>query len=156
MFAFFLIFYQMTTIIPFSILSIDNEGFHLMVKVHINKKVAHLVIDTGASKTVFDKTRIKKYVSEKSFVAHDKLSTGLGTNSMESQLVTLKKFKIGLLEIENYPTVLLDLSHVNNSYQRVGLKPIDGVLGGDILVNHKAIIDYNKKILKLNYSKIKK
>ncbi len=146
----------MITTIPFTVLSIDNEGFHLMIKTYINKKVAHLVIDTGASKTVFDVSRLKKYVSEKSFVTHDKLSTGLGTNSMESQLVTLKKFKIGELEIQNYQTVLLDLSHVNNSYQQVGLKQIDGVLGSDILLNHKAIIDYNKKLLKLNFSKIKK
>ena len=146
----------MITTIPFKILSIDEEGFHLMIKVSINRKTANLIIDTGASKTVLDKTRIKNYVSEKSFDVHDKLSSGLGTNTMESQLTILKKIKIGDIEINNYTTVLLDLSHVNKSYEQVGLKPIEGVLGSDILLQYKAIIDYEKKVLKLKYFKPKK
>ena len=47
---------MMKTTIPFKIIKIDDEGFHLLIKVYINKKVAHLLIDTGASKSVFDKT----------------------------------------------------------------------------------------------------
>ena len=61
--------------------------------------------------------------------------------------------KIGELEIENYRTVLLDLSHVNASYEQVGLKPVDGVLGSDILKMYKAVIDYEKKIVKLKFLK---
>lgn len=120
-----------------------------MLKLKLNGKIANLIIDTGASKTVFDKERIKKFVKEKSFDAHDKLSSGLGTNTMKSELVTIKKIQIGKFIINDYKTILLDLSHVNNSYQQVGLKPIEGVLGSDILLEHNAIIDYEKKILKL-------
>jgi hypothetical protein len=146
----------MITTIPFKILNIDNEGFHLMIKLHINRKVANLIIDTGASKTVFDKTRIGKYVNEKNFEAHDKLSTGLGTNTMESQTTLIRRIKIGEVEILDYKAVLLDLSHVNNSYEQVGLRPIEGVLGCDILMEYNAVIDYEKKILKLKFKKIKK
>jgi hypothetical protein len=143
----------MISTIPFKILNIDGEGFHLMIKIKINNKVSNLIIDTGASKTVFDKHRIKNFVSEKKFDTHDKLSSGLGTNSMESQLVTLKKIKIGEVEILNYHTILLDLSHVNQSYEQIGLKPIDGVLGSDVLLKYNAVIDYEKKILKLKFKK---
>ena len=143
----------MISTIPFKILNIDGEGFHLMIKIKINNKVSNLIIDTGASKTVFDKHRIKNFVSEKKFDTHDKLSSGLGTNSMESQLVTLKKIKIGEVEILNYHTILLDLSHVNQSYEQIGLKPVDGVLGSDVLLKYNAVIDYEKKILKLKFRK---
>ena len=143
----------MISTIPFKILNIDGEGFHLMIKIKINNKLSNLIIDTGASKTVFDKHRIKNFVSEKKFDTHDKLSGGLGTNSMESQLVTLKKIKIGEVEILNYHTILLDLSHVNQSYEQIGLKPIDGVLGSDVLLKYNAVIDYEKKILKLKFKK---
>lgn len=143
----------MISIIPFKILNIDGEGFHLMIKIKINNKVSNLIIDTGASKTVFDKHRIKNFVSEKKFDTHDKLSSGLGTNSMQSQLVTLKKIKIGEVEILNYHTILLDLSHVNKSYEQIGLKPVDGVLGSDVLLKYNAVIDYEKKILKLKFKK---
>lgn len=146
----------MISIIPFNILSIDNEGFHLLIKLKINNKNANFIIDTGASKTVMDKTRIGNYVKEKEFGMHDKLSSGLGTNTMESHFTIIKKMKIGEIEILKYNTVLLDLSHVNSSYEQVGLKPIEGVLGSDILLQYKAVIDYERKILKLNYKKIKK
>lgn len=141
----------MTTTIPFKILDIAGEGFHLMIKLHINKKVANVIVDTGASKTVFDKTRIEKYVKERKFEKHDSLSSGLGTNTMQSEQVTVKKIKIGELEIENYKTILLDLSHVNQSYEQIGLKPVDGVLGSDILLKFNAVIDYEKKILKFKF-----
>jgi hypothetical protein len=142
----------MITTVPFKILSLDAEGFHLMIKVKINGKSANLIIDTGASKTVLDRTRVSKYVKEKDFISHDKLSSGLGTNSMESQMTLLKKLSIGDLVINNYTTVLLDLSHVNGSYQQIGLKPVEGVLGSDILLLFNAVIDYEKKSLKFKYT----
>lgn len=146
----------MTTTVPFKILSLDEDGFHLMIKVKINGKSANLIIDTGASKTVLDTSRVSKYVKESDFKVHDKLSSGLGTNTMQSQTTTLKKIQIAELEILNYTTVLLDLSHVNGSYQQIGLKPIEGVLGSDILLQYFAVIDYEKKILKLKFPKKKK
>lgn len=139
----------MITIIPFKILSIGEEGYHLMIKLYINRKVANVIIDTGASSTVFDKKRILKYVTNNTVTEHNNLSTGLGTNTMKSQFTTLKKLKIGELQIVDYKAVLLDLSHVNKSYNQVGLTPIDGVLGSDILLKHKAVIDYAKQKLKL-------
>ncbi|MEO6302167.1 MAG: hypothetical protein ABIP51_03235 [Bacteroidia bacterium] len=75
---------------------------------------------------------------------------------MQSQTTILKKLKLGDLEIINYKTVLLDLSHVNQSYQLIGLNPIDGVLGSDILFQYNAVINYEKKLLTLKYKKIKK
>lgn len=139
----------MTTNIPFKILTIGDEGFHLMMKIYINRKVANVIIDTGASKTVFDKKLILKYVSNKKFVEHDILSSGLGTNTMKSHFTTLKKMKIGQIEIVDYKIVLLDLSHVNQSYLQVGLPQVEGILGSDILLKYNAVIDYEKKKLKL-------
>lgn len=146
----------MITTIPFRILDIAGDGFHLMIKLYINKKLANVIVDTGASKTVFDKTRIEKFVTERKFEKHESLSSGLGTNTMQSEQVSIKRIKIGDLEIENYRTILLDLSHVNQSYEQIGLKPVDGVLGSDILLKYNAIIDYEKKILKFKFSKTKR
>jgi predicted aspartyl protease len=143
----------MTSTIPFKVLSIGGEGFHLIMKLYINRKVANVIIDTGASKTVFDKKRIAKYVTNKKFGKHDNLSSGLGTSTMKSHFTTIKKLKIGEIEIEDYQTILLDLSHVNKSYLSVGLTQIDGVLGSDILLKYKAVIDYENKKLKLKFKK---
>ena len=146
----------MISVIPFKILNIDNEGFHLLMKLKINGKVANVIVDTGASKTVFDKTRIEKFVKERHFDVHEKMSSSLGTNTMQSQIAFLKKIKIGEVVIENYKAVLLDLSHVNQSYEQIKLAAIDGVLGSDILLKYKAVIDYEKKVVRLKYTKPKK
>lgn len=126
-----------------------------MLKILINGKAAHLIVDTGASKTVFDKKRIRKFVPEKKFIKHDKLSIGLGTSNIKSEFTVLKKLEIGNLKILDYSTILMDLSHVNKSYMGSGLKQIEGVLGSDILLEYNAVIDYEKKILTLKFKKIK-
>ena len=138
-----------STIIDLEILTIEDDGSHLICKAKINGKNARILIDTGASRSVFDQERILLFVNDKSFVQNEKLSTGLGTNSMPTSSVTLKSFKVGDLKMDNFLAILLDLQHVNVTYGTLGHEAIDGVLGNDILVKHKAVIDYNKKILKL-------
>jgi hypothetical protein len=141
--------------LPLRLLNIEGDGFHLSVKIKINGKAAHAILDTGASKTVFDKTRIARYLKKETIAEHDRLSTGLGTTSMQSHVVPLRKLTLGKLDILGYNGVVLDLSHVNQTYEMIGLKPIDAVLGSDILHQYKAIIDFNKKILSLEVVKEK-
>ena len=121
-----------------------------MVQGHINDKAANLLIDTGASRTVFDLSRISNFIAQENFEAHDSLTTGLGTDSMQGHSVEIPHLKVGDLEIVNYSAFLLDLSHVNGTYDKMGMDAIDGVIGSDLLVRHKAVIDYPKKILSLS------
>jgi predicted aspartyl protease len=138
------------TSIPIEILLIEDDGAHLLIKAKINGKNAKLLIDTGASRSVFDQEKIRAFVNDKFFEKHDKLSTGLGTNSMPTSTVTIKSFKLGELLIENFNAVLLDLQHVNTTYVQLGYKAIDGVLGNDVLMRYKAVIDYKKLTLTLS------
>jgi hypothetical protein len=57
---------------------------------------------------------------------------------------------LGKIEVKNYKTVVIDLSHVNVAYAQLKQKPIDGVLGSDILKRYKAVIDYGKRKLVLS------
>jgi len=134
------------SVIPIHILKLD-DGFHLLVNIRVNGKPACLLIDTGASQTVFDKERIRNFLKKEKFEKHDKLSTGLGTSNMKSHLAVIKKISLHKIEIKNYKTVVIDLSHVNVAYKQMRQKPIDGVLGSDILKKYKAVIDYGKKKL---------
>lgn len=137
------------TIIPFHLIPLDEGGAHLIVEASINDVLIKLLIDTGASKTVFDSKRMRVLMSGKRFRKNHALSVGLGTSKMKSHYAVLEKFCIGELTLEKFQTVLLDLSIVNKSYNALGLSPIDGVLGGDILNQHGAEINYNKKQLTL-------
>ncbi len=136
--------------IPIRLLNIEGDGFHLQVKIKINGKIANAIIDTGASKTVFDKTRIDAFLKKEKLTEHDRMSTGLGTASMQSHAILLNKLSIGKVDIINYHGVVLDLSHVNQTYIAIGLKPIDAVVGSDIMQEYKAVIDYSKKMLTMS------
>jgi predicted aspartyl protease len=137
--------------IPIRKILLDEEGYHLFIDAMLNSISVNILIDTGASKTIFDTTRIKKILKKKMLTIGDinKLSTGLGTNTMQSHTVTIEEFSIADLKLKNYNAILLDMAHVNKSYKLMKLKPIDGVLGSDILMRYKAVIDYKNLILKL-------
>ena len=144
----------MKIVLPIKLLKIEGDGFHLSVKMRVNGKSANMILDTGASKTVFDKTRIAKFIGEEKFKENERLSTGLGTNSMLSETLPVKKIEFvqtvkKKISIENYEAVILDLSHVNVTYEKLGLKSVDGVLGSDIFNAYKAVIDFGKKKMTL-------
>ncbi len=141
------------TILPIQLLFIEDAGYHLLVKAKVNGKAVTMLIDTGASKTVFDKGRILRFAEEETFLTLEKLSTGLGTTMMETQSTVLKKFQVGELQIANFETIVIDLSHVNLTYAKLDLPAIDGVLGSDLMVKHHAVIDYKKKEMRLSWKK---
>jgi predicted aspartyl protease len=141
----------MTTTLPLTIQAIENDGYHLLTTILINGKNALLIIDTGASRSVFDETRIIDFIGHSNLAEHDKLSTGLGTNTMTSKKVLLETLDLKGLILNNYEATLLNLHHVNESYQKIGLAPIDGILGGDILMDYNAVIDYKNATLTLTF-----
>jgi hypothetical protein len=61
---------------------------------------------------------------------------------MESHTLTIPQLKIGDLTIEDFETAVLDLSMINTAYESLEVGPIIGVIGGDILMNYKAVISY--------------
>jgi predicted aspartyl protease len=135
--------------IPLEILNLHEDGFHLLVEVVVYGRPFKAVLDTGASKTVFDKTILLELIREEDLLSSDKLSTGLGTNSMESFTVNIMGLMIGNLQIENLEATVLDLTSINNAYETMELQRVIGVIGGDILMKYKAIIDYEKLTLRL-------
>jgi predicted aspartyl protease len=140
--------------IPLELMNIEGDGYHLMIEAEVNEKPVRLLVDTGASKTVFDKTRLQSLVEEgadEHYEDLEQLSTGLGTNSMQGQVAELDSFKFGEVEIKDYPVVVLDMDHVNQSYDMLGDRGIDGVLGSDILKKYDAVIYFKKKILKVYF-----
>lgn len=140
----------MSVIVPIQIVPIENDGFHLLVKATINHSEANLLIDTGASRTVFDKKLIYKFLLSENveFTDNEKLSIGLGTKTMKSQVVVLDIIKFRDFEIHDYQAIILDLKYVNESYSSLNLPEIHGVLGGDLLKKYKAVINYKTKMLK--------
>lgn len=135
--------------VPLQIIDLHEDGFHPLVTVTLFGKPFILVLDTGASKTAFDETLLLQANSAASLLASDHLSTGLGTNSMASSTVVIHDMYIGKLPVAEFEVAVLDLSTINIAYEQLGHPQVLGVLGGDILMKYKAVVDYGKMSLTL-------
>ena len=135
--------------VPLQIIDLHGDGFHPLVNITIQGKPFILVLDTGASKTAFDHDIFIQSGDNIAIASSDRLSTGLGTNNMTSSTAVISHMHIGNLLIPDFEVAVLDLSSINIAYRQLNQPQVLGVLGGDILMKYKAIIDYGNRVLKL-------
>ena len=134
--------------VPLQLLDIEGEGFHIMVKGLIHGKEAHFLIDTGASRSVFDPKTISTFIDDLTFEKKEGLTAGVGSSDLESATFKIDVFSIGDVEIHDYEAVALNLENIHEMYGKLGLPHIDGILGGDLLRRYKAVINYKLKKLR--------
>jgi hypothetical protein len=134
--------------VPLQIIDLHDDGFHPLVDVTIYGRIFTLVLDTGASKTAFDHAMLLQAGGKSSIKSSDRLSTGLGTNNMESSTALINDMYIGELQVPEFEVAVLDLSSINIAYRQLKHPEVLGVLGGDILMKYKAVIDYGKKTIR--------
>ena len=135
--------------VPINIINIEGDGFHLIAEGMINNKPARFVVDTGASRTVFDKDRILNFIDNPEFNEKEGISAGIGGTDISSFIFNIEELSFGNLIINDYQAVAMDLSNVNNSYAMLKLPPVDGVLGGDLMKKYQAVINYKLKKMRL-------
>ncbi|MBD3748077.1 MAG: aspartyl protease family protein [Sphingobacteriales bacterium] len=135
--------------IPLEIVDLQGDGFHLLVEVVVFGQTFKAVLDTGASKSAFDMEIISSLAPENQIIhVPNHHAIGLGTTTMERYFVVCPELKIGDLVIKDYEVPVFDLSAIKFAYDKLDLPPVIGVIGGDILMDYKALIDY--AALKLN------
>lgn len=149
---------KIRTTLPLLALAVEQDGFHLMTKASANGQTINLLIDTGASRSVFDNASLERIlqIQVDSLEQNHQLSAGIGTNQLESRFLQLHRFRLGDLEISDYQAVLIDMGDVNRLYTQLGLPAIEGILGGDILKEMNAIIDYGKLQMTLTKPPVRK
>ena len=135
--------------VPIQLLDIEGEGFQIMVRGMIHGKEASFLIDTGASRSVFDPKTITTFIEDIQFEKKEGMSAGVGSSDLESATFVIDRLGIGALEITDYEAVALDLENIHEMYGKLGLPHIDGIIGGDLLKRHKAVINYRSKKLRL-------
>lgn len=137
--------------IPIRLLDIEGEGFHVMIKGKINGMEANFLVDTGASRSVFDPNVIGRYIDNPTFEKKVGITAGVGGNDLESSTFTINSLAFGDIEIHDYEAVALDLENIHETYQKLGLPSIDGIIGGDLLYHFKATINY--RLRKIRFTK---
>ena len=135
-----------TITVPLILINLQNDGFHLLVEIVVFGETVFAVLDTGASRSVFDQSLMEKHVREISISEETQAATIFST--AKTLLGMVPKIKIGGLTLKNYPAVALDLQSVTDTYETMGHPAISAIIGGDILMEYNAKIDYRKKMLR--------
>jgi hypothetical protein len=135
-----------TITVPLTLINLQDDGFHLLVEIVVFGETLFAVLDTGASRSVFDKALMEKHVNEISVSEETQAATIFSTS--KTLLGLIPKLKIGGLTLKNYAAVALDLQSVTDTYVMMGHPAIAGIIGGDILTKYKAKIDYKKTTLR--------
>ena len=120
---------------------------HFEIKASINGKKGLFILDTGASNSCigFDAVETFKLKVEDSNIK----AAGAGALDMETKTSSKNKVKIGKWKHNKAILVLFNLIHVNTALKNHNSKPVDGIIGADILNKAKAVIDYEKKYIYL-------
>lgn len=140
--------------IPLELIELEANNYHITLNCRFASGREGLwIIDTGASKTVFDEALKDLYDLVESGEELKIQSAGIGEGKLDTALGQLHGFSFSNFNIETLNVALIDLSHINKLYYHVAAREICGLIGSDFLLDHKAVIDYKKMVLTLETTK---
>ena len=113
---------------------------HLLIKADINGVSGNFILDTGASNSCVGFEAIE-FFNLKAGRSKTKAS-GAGATGMFTKLAKNNSLKIGRWKTEDLHLIIFDMAHVNEALRQYKAKPVHGIIGADILLEGKAIIDY--------------
>ena len=120
---------------------------HLLIKVKINDVSGNFILDTGASNSCVGFESIERF---KLTTKNSKTkAAGAGGTGMETQISKHNSLQIGSWKNDDFGIVIFDLSHVNEALQQYKAKSVHGIIGADVLMEGKGIIDYYNHYLYL-------
>ncbi len=122
---------------------------HLLIKAKINGVTGNFILDTGASNSCvgFESVDLFLLEAKKSKTK----AAGAGATGMFTQLALKNQLQLGTWKDSDFELVIFDLSHVNEALTQHKAKPVHGIIGADILMKGKAIVDYFNHCLYLKH-----
>lgn len=120
---------------------------HLLITAKINGVKGNFILDTGASNSCVGLEGIEKFqlfteISETK-------AAGAGATGMETQLSKDNSLQLSRWKYNNLNLIIFDMFHVNLALKQYKMKPVDGIIGADVLLQGKGIIDYYNHYLYL-------
>ncbi|MFE3847131.1 retropepsin-like aspartic protease [Flavobacterium sp. LB3P45] len=120
---------------------------HLLIKAKINGVLGNFILDTGASNSCVGFESIDLFLLEAK--KSKTKASGAGANGMFTQLASKNQLQLGSWKNLDFNVVIFDLSHVNEALMQHKSKPVHGIIGADVLMKGRAIVDYYNHYLYL-------
>ena len=129
---------------------IRNQVGHLQLVGVLQNGPVDVLLDTGAASTVVDLS----YCRANGIPTRDTGRVGGGAGGVTLAIHALDG---ATLSLDGHPLrsdgiYAVDLTHVNQGLVTNGASRVHGVIGGDVLTYHRAVIDYSTMTLFLHHS----
>ena len=113
---------------------------HLLIKAKVNGVSGNFILDTGASNSCVGVEGIECFNLNAG--KSKTKAAGAGGTGMSTQIAKNNSLQIGRWKTDEFHLVIFDMVHVNQALQQYKVKPVHGIIGADILLEGKAVIDY--------------
>jgi predicted aspartyl protease len=134
--------------IPFVVQEIESSSYHPIISGSINGTTISLILDTGASRTVIDSALTTDLPAVENH-NQETFAAGINAQKMEVRHVEIPSITFGKIKFSNLNAFSTDLSAISNLYEQMAGMKIHGLIGCDFLEQHKATIDFGKRVIKL-------
>ena len=126
-----------------------NSVGQLVIVAEVAGEVVDLLVDTGAASTIVDVAWCGAH--RVPLVATGQVGGGAGGVRMPIYALNHVPLTIDGAPIRSEGIFAIDMSHVNDGLKMKGASPVVGVIGGDVLALHEAVIDYGTSSLYLTH-----
>lgn len=136
--------------IPLVILNnAQYTSLHIGIEIMLNDVKGLFIVDTGATNSILDLGRMDRFnIPREKLKSFDEKAVGLGSAIENNFISKIQSLCFGEIELRNLPMVLMNLDNVQSVYREMGMDPIDGIIGSDLLLTLNANISFRKKTIK--------
>ena len=128
--------------IPFKLVELEPESYHMLVDATINGEPVKLILDSGASRSVLDKI----YDSgERIEGISDTVAVGFMSDNVNIELASIPDLLVAEVKFSDFPIALADLSSLRELYKNITGLSVAGLLGCDFLVQNVSSINLGSK-----------
>jgi len=130
------------------VVELEEKTYHPLIKAEFEGLENHWwVIDTGASKSVFDGSLSGYYITDNE---ESVMATGLGKEVVETNSGIIGELFLGGTSFGPLKVALVDFLHINHEYSKFSDRKIAGLIGSDFLYARRALIDFDQTIFSLD------
>jgi clan AA aspartic protease (TIGR02281 family) len=124
-----------------------STGHHL-VDATINGRSGSFVLDTGANATVIDRNHAETFGLTSGSTGLSGAVGGIAGGATANQ-VPIETFRVGSVQVRQARIVTADLGQLLETLGRLSGTTVYGLIGQDVLTEHRAIVDVAKPMLYL-------
>ncbi|RPH31211.1 MAG: hypothetical protein EHM93_14590 [Bacteroidales bacterium] len=135
--------------IPFQIVELEHQSYHIVVDGMIDELAVTLIIDTGASRTIIDKS-FADSLEKLPLGTENPIATGFSAEQIPVELYCIPKLTLEGVLFENIQSLTANLDAINEVYLNLTGKKIGGLIGCDFLLEHVKGIDFKRKFLTIS------